>query len=91
VIDVVASSGPSATREVVRSVPLNGMIFLAFEDCLVAEAFQAGIRGYVLKARVAEDLPLAIQEVARGRIYFGPGIPSAVVEASLAAIPDLHV
>ncbi|MBP1777525.1 MAG: LuxR family transcriptional regulator [candidate division NC10 bacterium] len=70
----------SAAREIVRSVPLKGMILVAFEDYLVAEAFRAGARGYVLKARVAEDLPTAIQEVAGGEIYLSPGIPSAVVE-----------
>jgi len=70
----------SAAREIVRSVPLKGMILVAFEDYLVAEAFQAGARGYVLKARVAEELPMAIQEVASGEIFLSPGIPSAVVE-----------
>ena len=70
----------SAAREIIRSVPLKGMILVAFEDYLVAEAFRAGIRGYVLKDRVAEDLPMAIQEVAGRGIYLSPGLPSAVVE-----------
>jgi len=81
----------SAAREIVRSVPLKGMILLAFEDYLVAEAFQAGIRGYVLKARVVEDLPPAIHEVARGSIYLSPGIPWANGDVCLAAAPDLYV
>ena len=80
----------SAAREIVRSVPLKGMILVAFEDYLVAEAFQAGMRGYVLKARIAEDLPTAIQEVASGNKYLSPGIPWATVEVCLAATTDRH-
>jgi DNA-binding NarL/FixJ family response regulator len=56
------------------------MILVAFEVYLVAEAFRAGIRGYVLKDRVVEDLPMAIQEVASGEFFLSPGIQSAVVE-----------
>ena len=78
----------SAAREIIRSVPLKGMILVAFEDYLVAEAFRAGIRGYVLKDRVAEDLPMAIQEVAGGGIYLSPGMPSAVVELRPTAAKD---
>jgi len=39
----------------------------------------------VLTTRVAEDLPLAIRAVARGRIYLSPGVPSAIVELCLTA------
>jgi DNA-binding NarL/FixJ family response regulator len=78
-----------AAREIVRTVPLKGVILVAFEEYLVARAFQAGVRGYVLKTRVVEDLPLAIRAVARGSIYLSPGVPSAIVELCLTAATDL--
>ena len=78
-----------AAREIVRTVPLKGVILVAFEDYLVARALQAGVRGYVLKTRVVEELPLAIRTVARGEIYVSPVISPAVVEAGLTAIAHL--
>jgi DNA-binding NarL/FixJ family response regulator len=66
----------SLARAIVRSVPLTGLILIASEVYLVAPAFQAGARGFVLKARVVEDLPLAIREVASGGIYVSPGVPA---------------
>jgi DNA-binding NarL/FixJ family response regulator len=78
-----------AAREIVRTVPLKGVILVAFEEYLVPRAFQAGVRGYVLKTRVVEDLPPAIRAVAQGSIYLSPGIPSAIVELCLTAANDL--
>ena len=70
-----------AAREIVRTVPLKGVILVAFEDYLVAQALQAGVRGYVLKSRVVEELPLAIRAVARGEIYVSPDISLASLAA----------
>jgi DNA-binding NarL/FixJ family response regulator len=79
----------SAAREIVRTMPLTGVIFVAFEDYLVAHAFQAGVRGYVLKSSVAEDLPEAIQHVASGRTYLSPGLPPGVVQSDRMVANDL--
>ena len=72
-------------REIVRTLPVKGVILVTFEDYLVARALQAGIRGYVLKARVVEELPSAIQQVAQGAIYVSPGIAPAIVESCVTA------
>jgi DNA-binding NarL/FixJ family response regulator len=79
----------SVAGEILRTVPRTGVILVAFEDYLVVRAFRAGIRGYVLRTRVVEDLPLAIRAVAHGSTYVSPGIPSAIVEACLTATHDL--
>jgi DNA-binding NarL/FixJ family response regulator len=81
----------AAAGEIVRTVPLKGVILVTFEEYLVARAFRVGVRGYVLKTRVVEDLPLAIQTVAGGNIYLSPGLPSAVVELGLTAANDRHL
>ena len=53
------------------------MILVAFEDYLVEPAVQAGVRGYVLSTRVAEELPTAIRTVGSGGLYRSPDIPAA--------------
>jgi DNA-binding NarL/FixJ family response regulator len=75
----------SVTGEILRTVPRAGVILIAFEDYLVSRAFQAGIKGYVLKTRVVEELPPAIRAVARGKTYVSPGISPAIVEAGVTA------
>jgi DNA-binding NarL/FixJ family response regulator len=72
--------------EIHRAAPRAGMILVAFEDYLVVRAFQAGIRGYVLRTRVVEELPLAIHAVAAGKIYVSPSISPTVAEVPLATI-----
>lgn len=79
----------SVAGEILRTEPRTGVILVAFEDYLVARAFQAGIRGYVLKTRVVEDLPRAIRAVARGSIYRSPGIPSDILEGGPTTVDHL--
>jgi two-component system response regulator DesR len=64
-------------RELARAVPPLGVILLAFEEYLVEPAFQAGIRGYVLSTRLAEELATAIRTVGSGGRYLSPDIPAA--------------
>jgi two-component system, NarL family, nitrate/nitrite response regulator NarL len=66
-------------RALARAVPPRGVILVAFEDYLVEPAFQAGIRGYVLSNRVAEELPTAIRTVGSGGRYRSPTIPAAIL------------
>jgi two-component system response regulator NreC len=54
------------------------------EDQYVSEALRAGVKGYVLKSQMANDLLQAIREVLRGGIYLSPGISRAVVQAYLS-------
>lgn len=74
----------SAAREILRAAPQTEVILVAFEEYLIAPAFAAGIRGYVLKARIAEELPQAIQKVAAGSIYISPEARANLVRAFVA-------
>jgi len=51
------------------------------EDHLMASALRAGIRAYVLKSQVGEDLVLAIRAVMRREIYLSPGVSKFAVDA----------
>jgi len=57
------------------------VVFLSMveADDHVGEAFRRGGRGYVIKSRVARDLPTALDQVLRGRM-FAPSLTSLVHE-----------
>jgi two-component system response regulator NreC len=76
-------NGIDATRELARWCEHAKSIVLTQHDehQYVAEALRAGVRGYVLKSQAATDLVVAIQEVARGRVYLSPGVSDAVIGA----------
>jgi two-component system, NarL family, response regulator NreC len=76
-------NGLDAAREAVRRCPKTNVILLTQhdEDQYVREALSAGVRGYVLKSQVANDLIHAIQQVSRGNVYLSPGVSRAVLTA----------
>src|SRR5215469_16821377 len=76
-------NGIDATRELLRSCPKTRVILLTQheEEQYLHEALQSGVRGYVLKSQVVNDLVHAIQRVSRGGFYLSPGVSQAVVEA----------
>ncbi len=44
------------------------------DETLARQAFRSGVRGYLLKRSVTEELILAIRAASRGEIYLTPGI-----------------
>jgi two-component system, NarL family, response regulator NreC len=76
-------NGMDAVRALGRSCPKTKPVLLTQhdEDQYVSEALDAGVKGYVLKSQVANDLVLAIRQVLRGDVYLSPGIASAVMSA----------
>jgi DNA-binding NarL/FixJ family response regulator len=53
------------------------------DEGLVHQAMQSGVRGYVLKSAVSEELIRAIRAVARNETYLGGPVSSIVVESAL--------
>jgi two-component system, NarL family, response regulator NreC len=80
-------NGVEATREIVRCCPRTKAILLTMhtEDHYVLNSLRAGARGFLLKARAADDLIQAIHEVHKGSLYLSPGISETVVQAYLNA------
>ena len=76
-------NGMDAARALSRSCPKTKPILLTQhdEDQYVSEALDAGVKGYVLKSQVANDLVQAIRQVLRGDVYLSPGITTAVMAA----------
>ena len=78
-------NGLAAAGEMLRDSPQTRAILLTMytEDSQVLGALRAGIRGYVLKTQMADELIVAINEVSQGRIYLSPSISENVVQAYL--------
>lgn len=82
-ISMPTLNGLNAAREMGRFAPKTKIILLTQHDesLYIREALDAGVKGYVLKSQVANDLLLAIRQVSRGQVYLSPGVSSAVMEA----------
>ena len=76
-------NGIDAARGLSRIAPKTKVILLTQheEEQYIHEALEAGVKGYVLKNQVANDLIQAIRQVGRGEFYLSPGISRAVMEA----------
>jgi len=65
-------------------LPVNILLLSMYSDeGLVHRALQSGVKGYVLKTSVSEELLWAIHAVARGETYLSAVISSIVVESAL--------
>jgi two-component system, NarL family, response regulator NreC len=76
-------NGVEAVRQIARASPSTKTILLTMyrEEQYVLQALEAGVAGYVLKTKAAEDLVHAIQQVAHGMVSLSPEISQTVVEA----------
>ena len=75
-------NGIDAARQILTSAKSMPIIMLAAHnnDRHAVEAFQAGVRGYVLKTQAGAALVEAIGEVINGGTYISPGVSRAIVE-----------
>ena len=82
-------NGIDAARAILRSETGTKVIAVTMhtEWHYLVEAVRAGVTGYVLKSKAAEDLVQAIQEVVRGGIYFGAEFSQDALR-DLLARPD---
>jgi DNA-binding NarL/FixJ family response regulator len=85
-INMRGGSGIEATAQLTARYPDIAVLVLSMHDKLeyVAQAMQAGARGYVLKDAPGKDIVLAIETVMSGGIYY-----SAALARQLAR-PALH-
>jgi DNA-binding NarL/FixJ family response regulator len=76
-------NGVDAAREIGRVSPKTRIILLTMhsESHFVLEALRAGVTGYLLKTRAADDLARAIREVHGGSLYLSGGVSRDAVNA----------
>ena len=78
-------NGIDAGRAILQALPKTKVVLLTMyaEDHYVLGALRAGIKGYVLKTKAAEELVQAIRDVSLGKLYLTPGVSEVVVQAYL--------
>lgn len=79
-------NGIDAAREINKSNPATKLVLLTMhtEDQLVLESLRAGVKGYLLKTRAADELVQAIHAVCKGETYLTQSISHTVVQAFLS-------
>jgi DNA-binding NarL/FixJ family response regulator len=50
------------------------------DETIIRQALRAGVKAYLLKRSLSEELPLAIRAVARGETYFSPGVSNVLLD-----------
>lgn len=66
-----------------RELPTDVMVLAIFrDDTAVLEAFRNGIKAFVNKARVANELLVALRELDLGKTYLSPDVADLVIKSS---------
>lgn len=85
-------NGMDAAREILKVSRQTKPILLTLQQGgpYVAEAFRAGVKGYVLKTQGAQDLIRAIREVSQGSIYVSPDVSETAFQDTMSStvLPD---
>jgi DNA-binding NarL/FixJ family response regulator len=79
-------NGVGAAREIAKAAPRTKIVLLTMyaEEHRIAEAFRAGVKGWIAKTQAPEHLIQAIREVSAGGIYLSPSISALVMQRYLA-------
>jgi two-component system response regulator NreC len=75
-------NGIDATRQIVRRVPASRILILSMycDETYVAQALQAGARGFLLKESAGKEVVQAVTALAEGESFFSPPVAKVMVE-----------
>lgn len=81
-IQMPGTNGIEATRQIVRTTPLVGILMVTMfdDDPSVFAAMRSGARGYILKGAKHGEMLRAIRAVASGEAIFGPAIAARMMD-----------
>lgn len=76
-------NGIQAARQIQSLIPnVRTVILTVHRDYhYVAEALEAGVHGYILKSRAVKELAKGVHQVAKGKHFFGGGLPQKIHES----------
>lgn len=76
-------NGIHAAMQILKFQPEAKILILSMysDDHYVKNAFEAGVKGYILKNAIETDLIRAIRAVAAGQGYLSPGLSDLVIRA----------
>jgi DNA-binding NarL/FixJ family response regulator len=82
--------GAQATEKILAiDSPTEVVILSMHSDMVLAQQLlSAGIKGYLMKDSIADELPLAIRSASKGQVYLSPAISNSVLTALMTPQPD---
>lgn len=82
--------GLEAIRRIMARHPTARTLVLSMHEnaAFASQSIKAGARGYLAKSSLAEDLVLALTEVAHGRIYISPEVAKKIALQNLVGDSD---
>jgi DNA-binding NarL/FixJ family response regulator len=83
-------SGIEATRQILATQPASEILILTMHESeeLVAEIFEAGARGYVLKTDTSRDLLRAVAALSEHKLFFTTTVAEMVLAGYLEQKPQ---
>ena len=92
VMDIVMPrmDGAQATERILALDTPTAVIILSMhsDTILAQQLLRQGIKGYLLKDSIAEELPLAIRFASQGRVYMSPAISDSVLTNLMMTQPE---
>ena len=73
--------GTQASEQILSmDIPVEVVILSMHSDTIIAQQLlREGVKGYLLKNSIADELPLAIRSASAGRVYLSPAISDSVL------------
>lgn len=73
--------GILVTERIMNELPDTKVIMLSMykDRQYVINAFQAGVKGYILKGRDSNEILLAVEQVLSGRVYVSPSLAGEIM------------
>lgn len=79
----------AAAQILALDTPTEIVILSMHSDTVLAQQLlREGVKGYLLKDSIAEELPLAIRSAGRGQLYLSPAISDSVLTTLLSPQTD---
>jgi DNA-binding NarL/FixJ family response regulator len=92
VMDIVMPrmDGTQATEHILSLDTSTEVIILSMhsDTILAQQLLRQGVKGYLLKDSIAEELPLAIRFASQGRVYLSPAISDSVLTTLMMPQPE---
>jgi DNA-binding NarL/FixJ family response regulator len=80
-ISMPRMDGTQASEQILAmNLPVEVVILSMHSDSIVAQQLlREGVKGYLLKNSIADELPMAIRAASKGQVYLSPAISDAVL------------
>jgi DNA-binding NarL/FixJ family response regulator len=69
--------------------PVAVVVLSMHSDSVLAQKLlREGVKGYLLKNSIAEELPMAVRSASQGKVYLSPAISESVLNTLMEPVPD---